>query len=194
MNFFQRRKMNALRKKAEKAHILREHENTKENMQAETQAQYQLAEFYKKHRYDKGLPHAEIYYLECYRVIANLGDPRAQYICGERLLSQAKFWDAWSHNPVYAAPIHKKYAAALYEEAFAYLQSADSADYPYAKRLLGMAHIHGWGMPKDINTGYKLVLDSIELEKAWGRATRIFDELKLNSPEFFAALHSYKRE
>ena len=81
----------------------------------------------------------------------------------------------------------------LYEEAFTYLRTADASDYVLAKRLLGMVHIHGWGMPKNLDTGYQLVLDSIDLEKAWDRATKIFDELKLNSPEFFAALQSRKR-
>ncbi len=55
-----------------------------------------------------------------------------------------------------------------------------------------MTYIHGWGVIKNMNTGSQLVLDSIEQEKAWDRATKIFDELKLNSPEFFAALRSYQ--
>lgn len=193
MNFFQKRKLKSLRKKVEKAHILREQDASNINLQDEIKAHYNLAEFYKKHLFDKDLPHAEIYLLECYRAVAALGEPKAQYLCGEKLLTQAKFWGQWSYNPVYGAEIHKKYANALFEEAFSYLRTADASDYPLAKRLIGMAYIHGWGVPRDLSKGYQYILDSIDLEKAWDRATKIFEELKLSSPEFFAALQSHKR-
>lgn len=193
MNFLQKRKLKSLQKKLEKMHILREQQDNLADRQNEINAQYQLAEFYKKHRFDKDLPRADTFELECYRACAALGEARAQYRCGEWLLNQAKFWDNWSRHPIYGANIHRKYAQAYFEEAFAYLRTAESSDYVMAKRLLGLAHIHGWGVPKDMNTGYKLILDSIELEHAWDRANKIFEELKLNSPEFFAALQSYRR-
>lgn len=193
MSLFQKAKLNSLRKKVQKAHDLREQRGANADVQGEIKAQYELAKFYDRHRFDKKVPHAEIYALECYRVAALLGDIKAQYTCGERLLEQGKFWDAWSHSPIYGAAIHKKYAANFYAEAFTYLQSAEAADYAFAKRLLGLAQIHGWGMPRDLDEGYKQVLDSIDLEKAWDRATEIFAELKLNSPEFFAALRSRKK-
>lgn len=193
MNFFSKLKLNKLRKKVEKLHKLRQQDETKENIQNEITAQYQLVELYKKHLFDKKLPRAEIYIIECYRAVAALGEAKAQYLCGQSLLDQGKFWDRWSTNPVYGAAIHKKYAQTLFDEAHAYLQAADNNDYVLAKRLLGMANIHGWGIPKDMNKGYKLILDSIEAEKAWDRATKIFEELKLSSPEFFASLQSYRR-
>lgn len=193
MHFFQRLKLKSLRKKVEKAHAMREQNGTNANLLNEITAQYQLADFYLKHRFDKNLPNADILVLECYRAIATLGEPKGQYLCGERLLNQGKFWASWANNPIYGAPIHQKYAKANFEEAFAYLETADAAGYALARRLLGLAYIHGWGTPQDLNKGYKFVLDSIEMEKAWDRATKIFDELKLNSPEFFAALQSYKR-
>jgi TPR repeat protein len=193
MNFFQRSKLKSLRKKVQGIHAQREHNSNNANIQGEIKLQYELAQFYDKHRFDSGLPQAEIYALECYRAAAALGDMKAHYICGQRLLDQAKFWDAWSRTPLYGAAIHKKYAAACYEEAFAYLETADLSDYVLAKRLLGLVYIHGWGKPKDLDAGYKRILDSIELEKSWDKATKIFEELKLNSPEFFAALQSHKR-
>lgn len=193
MNFFQRRKLKALRKKLEKAHAIRENNEKQENIKNEIAIQYQLANFYKKHLFDKNLPQADIYELECYRAIAALGEAKAQFLCGQILLNKAKFWDGWSKQPIYGTSIHKKYAQEFYEEAFAYLRAADEVDNVEAKRLLGMAYIYGWGQPKDINYGYKLILDSITLENAWDRATKIFEELKLSSPEFFTALQSYKR-
>ena len=44
----------------------------------------------------------------------------------------------------------------------------------------------------NLEKGYRLVLESIDLEQAWGKATQIFDTLKLNLPEFFSALRAYK--
>ncbi len=192
MNFLQKLKMNSLRKKVQRTHELREQRNKNEDVQNEINAQIQLAEFYDKHHFDKKLPHAERYALECYRLNAALGDAKSQYICGQRLLEQGKFWGAWAHNPIYGASIHERYANLFFEEAFSYLRAAESQDYPLAKRLLGLAHIHGWGVEPNTNQGFKLVLDSIELEKAWDRATKILEELKLNSPAFFAALRSYQ--
>lgn len=194
MNFFAKRKMKALRKKVQKARDQTERGGGKNaDVKNEITAQLELAKFYEKHYFDKDLPKAEVYALECYRAAAILGDVKAQFICGQRLLDQAKFWDVWSRSPIYGLAIHKKYAAGLYEEAFSFLRSAETNEYPFAKRLLGMIHIHGWGMTPNLDLGYQLVLDSIDQEKAWDRATKIFDELKLNSPQFFAALQSRKR-
>lgn len=194
MNFWSRRKLEALRKKVQRLHTAREQQNNADPKQSQMEiaALYELADFYKKHRFDKGLPKAEIYQLECYRAAAALGDRRGQFLCGERILEQARFWDNWSRDPIYGKSIHQKYAKNYFEEAFAYLRAAENAEYPFAKRLLGLAYIHGWGMPKDTNEGFRLVLESIDQEKAWDRATKILDDLKLNSPEFFTALRNYK--
>lgn len=192
MNFLQKMKLKGLRKKVEKAHDVAVQQGNKVNPQTEVTAQYELAQFYAKHRFDKGLPHAEDYELECYRAVSLLGDAKASYLCGKQLLEKAKFWDAWSRGPLYGAEIHQKYAKAFYDEAFVYLRTAEERGYALAKRLLGLVHIHGWGVAKNMDAGYQYILDSIEQEKAWERATKIFDELKLNSPEFFAALRNYQ--
>jgi len=193
MGFFQRRKLKSLQNKVQKTHHLYEQQNSAANLKNLVAAQYDLAKFYEQHFYDRTLPHAEKYALECYRAVAALGEAKAQYICGQRLLDQAKFWDNWSRSPIYGAEIHKKYSKACFEEAMAYLNAADHQDYPYARRLLGLIHINGWGVPLNTDQGFKLVLESIDLEKSWDRATKIFEELKLNSPEFFAALGTYKK-
>ncbi len=192
MNFLQKFKMNSLRKKVQRVHELREQRNKNEDVQNEIKAQTELAVFYDKHTYDRQLPHAEMYALECYRQNAALGDAKSQYICGQRLLEQGKFWDSWAHSPLYGAAIHKRYAALYFEEAFAYLRAAEEQEYALAKRLLGLTYIHGWGVTPDTDQGFKLVLDSIEIEKAWDRVTKILEEVKLNSPEFFTALRSYQ--
>lgn len=191
MNFLKKSKLNSLRKKVQKLHEqAAQQANT--NPQAEITAQHELAKFYEQLLFDKDLPQAEVLALECYRAAAALGDIKSHYLCGQKLLEQAKFWDMWSQNPIYGASIHKKYSQGFYEEAFAYLHKAEAHDYPLAKRLLGLANIYGWGMPKNTDEGFKLVLDSIEAEKAWDRVTKILEELKLNTPEFFAALRNYK--
>lgn len=192
MNFLQKRKLNSLRKRVQKLHDLVTQQSSDANAKAAITAQYDLAKFYEQHSRDRGLQHADTYALECYRASASLGDIKAHYICGQRILEQAKFWDAWSHNPIYGASIHQKYANAFYSEAFAYLEFADEHNFALAKRLLGMAYIHGWGTTMDLDKGYQLVLASIDLEQAWDRATKIFEELKLNSPQFFAKLRTYR--
>lgn len=193
MNFWQRHQLMSLTKKVEKMHQLRLQQNdSADAIKNEIKAQYELASFYKKHRYDKKLPRAESHELECYRAAAELGDARAYYIYGERLLTEARFWDNWSRHPIYGHEVNKMRAADIFKRAFESLHEAENRGYPLAKRLLGLAHINGWGMPKNMDEGFKLILESIDQEKAWDRATKIFEELKLNSPEFFAALRSYK--
>lgn len=192
MNFFQKRKLQNLRKKVEKLYGLNEQQPNNVNSKNIIDALYQLAAFYALHHYDKDLPHGQDYQLECYRAAAKLGDVKAQYLCGEHLLGKGRFWDGWSRHPIFGASVHGKYAANFYEEAFVYLHAADASGYALARRALGLAHINGWGVAKNPDQGFKLVLESIDEEKAWDRATKIFEELNLNSPEFFAALRTYK--
>lgn len=190
MNIFKKMQFNSLIKKVRKYHQIRE-QGTQTNIQDEIQALCKLAALYDANRYDKKLPKAEYLAMEYYRVAAALGDPESQYRCGQYFLEQGKFWDAWSRD-IYGDDIHKKYAADAYQEAFQYLNTAAKNGYALAKRLHGLAYIYGWGVDRNTETGFQYVLDSIEMEGAWDRATKILDELKLNSPEFFAALMSYQ--
>lgn len=111
----------------------------------------------------------------------------------ERLLSYGKFWEEIALNPLYKTNQPKAYSQSFFEESMVYLQAADEQGYPLARRLLGMSYIRGWGnSPPNLKKGYQLVLESIDLEQAWDKATQIFDTLKLNSPEFFSTLRAYK--
>jgi TPR repeat protein len=192
MNVLQKLKFKRLQKRLYKLYKLYELEGSDIRTKALLQAFYAMAEFYEKHRFDKNLPYSEFHALECYRVIASFGDSKAQYKLAERLLDYGKFWEGIASNPLYKTNKPKAYAQSFFEESSVYLRAADEQGYPLARRLLGMAHIHGWGDNPNLEKGYQLVLESIDLEQAWGKATQIFDTLKLNSPEFFSALRDYK--
>lgn len=187
---FQKMKLNSLQKKAKKLHDIRE-SGANVDVKNEIAVQNELGKFYDAHPYDKNYPDAELYALECYRLAANLGDTQAQYICGQRLFDKARFWENWSLG-MYGAAIHKTYAARYYEEAFTYLQEAENGGHALAKRLRGLAYINGWGLEKNVDTGFKLIVASIEQEGAWDRATKIFEELGLNKPEFFSMLLTHR--
>lgn len=188
MNFLQKMKLNSLTKRVKALYTKRERGG---NVDAkhEIDAQLELARFYDQHRFDKKLPKAEIYAAECYRAAAILGSPQAQYIFGQRRLEEGKFWDHWSKG-MYGRDIHKTYANAAYEEALNYLIKAETNGHAHAKRLHGLAYIQGWGLPKDQDKGAKLVVDSIDDEKAWDRAPEIFQKLGLNNPEFYSSIMS----
>lgn len=192
MNIMQRFKLKGLEKKVKKLHDLRE-QGGNVDVKQEAKAQIELAKFYDAHSFDKKLPRAIVQAFECYRAAAILGDMEAQYICGQRRLEEGKFWEHWSAG-LYGNPIHKKYAALFYEEAFTYLKEAETSGHPLAKRLHGLALINGWGVDKDVEAGFKLVVDSIAAENAWDKVTKIFEELGLNSPEFFSMLMTYKKD
>ncbi len=192
MNYFQKIKLKRLQKRLHKLLSLYEQEGLDSHVKSLTQGFYAMAGLYERHRFDKHVPNAEFYALECYRVLASYGDVKAQYLLGERLLNYGKFWESLSQNSLYKTNRPKAYAQSFFDESLVYLQAADEQSYPLARRLLGMIYIHAWGRPSDLQKGYQLILESIDLEQAWGRATQIFDTLKLNSPEFFAALRVYK--
>jgi TPR repeat protein len=192
MNFFSRIKLKSLRKKIVKSHSLREQRGAADDVKREIAAHLALAKFYDQHIFDKNIAKAEILAFESYRAAAALGDAKAQYICGERLLERAKFWDTWSKG-MFGAEAHKKYAKDNYEEAFSFIKTAENNGFPMAKRLHGLAYVNGWGMAKDLDKGFQLVIESIDQEGAWDRATQIFQKLGINSPEFFEALRSRKK-
>ena len=152
----------------------------------------QIAELYEKHQFHKKFPHAREYALEANRAAASLNDVHGQYIVGKKLLEEGKFWDSLQKT-LFACNAHQKYAAAAYEEAFVYLNAAEAAGNPLAKRLKGLAYVNAWGVEKDNNKGFSLVVDSIDQENAWDRATKIFEETGLNKPEFFSSIMSIRQ-
>lgn len=153
---------------------------------------YEIAKLYDKYQFHKKFPHAREYALEAYRAAAALNDSNGQYVVGQRLLEEGKFWDSVQQT-LYACNAHKKYATDAYTEAFVYLNSAEAAGHPLAKRLKGLAYVNGWGVEKDSNKGFALVVDSIDLENSWDRATKIFEEIGLNKPEFFSSIMSIRQ-
>lgn len=189
MNFLQKWRLKSLQKKAKKLHQARD--QGKIEPKQEIAVLYRLAKFYDKRMHDKKVPYARDIALEYYRAAAKLDDREAQYICSQRFFDKAKFWEQWAKD-LYGDQIHQQYMRSCYEEAFRYLTVAENAHHVLAKRSHGLAYIHGWGVDVDTEKGFKLVLDSIEMENSWNRATKIIEELKLNSPEFFEALTKYK--
>lgn len=194
MNLLQKTTFNSLKKKAQKYFEMRQGEQQQNpDITGEVKLQYKLAEFYEKHQYDKDVPHAEIYALECYRLAAILGDTKAQFICGKKLLDKGRFWEGMAQT-IYACQAHSKYAYEYYKEGLTYLETAEQNGYSPAKRLRGLAFIHGWGLPKDYDLGFNLIVASIEEENAWDKAKEILVEINLDPSEFFAKLAAKKKD
>ena len=82
----------------------------------------------------------------------------------------------------------------LYEEAHAYLSSSEGFQHVEARRLHGLCYINGWGVAEDQERGFKLVVESIEIEQSWDRVPQIFASIGLNKPEFFSALTKMRGE
>lgn len=190
MNFLQKQKLNSLRTKIQKLHDLRE-QGSNLDVAVEIAAYFELAKFYENHQFDKDVPRAEIYVFESYRAAAALGSAQAQYICGQRLFEKAQFWESLSQTN-FGQSIHKKYAEDTYAEAFTYLIEAENQGHAIAKRLHGLAYVKGLGLPKDMDKGFLLIVESIDQEKAWDKVTKIFVDLGLNSPEFFSMLVTHR--
>ena len=102
MNIFKRWKLKKLKKKAAVLARNRQAEvGSDADLKKEIALHYAIAEMYDKHRYDEGLPNAELLALESYRVAASLEDAQARYIVGQRLIERGKFWDEMK-NSIYA--------------------------------------------------------------------------------------------
>lgn len=190
MALFQKMKLNGLLKKLKKLQTARE-QGTHRDLKPEISLLHQVAQFYDHNAFNKNFPRATILALEYYRAAAVLEDSQAQYICGRRFLELAQFWQTWAEGS-YGIEVHQIYANQYYNEALKYFTDAEASGHALAKRWHGLAHIRGWGVPVNTDTGFKLVVDSIEMQGAWDKATQIFTELGLNSPQFFTALMTLK--
>ena len=161
------------------------------NMQNEINVHLQLAKIYQQLIRKPKYPNAKELMLEYYRHAANLGSIEAQYYFGYHKLELGKFWQAFAQD-IYGQPIHQDYAKQHYEEAFQYLNEAKKSGFAKAYRTLGLAYIHGSGVTVQKERGFQLVVESIELDKAWDKAPEIFKKLGLNNPEFFSMMMSLK--
>ena len=184
-----------IKKLKKKIRVLMEHRLTNtpsdDDLRREIALHHELGKLYDSLRFHKKFPYADRDAIESYRVAANLEDVKAQFIVGQRLLELGKFWDTYV-NSLYKTQTIERYATSTYEEALGYLRAAQGQGSAEAIRLLGLAHINAWGVPQNQNAGFKLVVESIEIENAWGRATEIFKQIGLNKPEFFASIMSMR--
>jgi TPR repeat protein len=187
MGFLRKFKINRLKKKLQKLYTERV-EHGKGHLKEEIAAYFQLAQIYRKNKlYDP----SGVYAMECYRAAAHLDDAQAQYLCAKWLMDKGRFWDKWAQG-MFGSKIHHKYASDFFAEAIRYLIESEEQGHPIAKRLHGLAYIRGWGLPQNDEEGFKLIIASIDQENAWDRATKIFEELGLNTPEFFSKLVSHR--
>ncbi len=184
-------RFNKLRKKAADYHALQEAGNPAPRDEV-VAAWVHLAQVYDEMSYDKDHPYAKERALEAYRQAALLGCADSLCICGERFLEKGKFWDKLQQEPL-GNPVQQKYAANAYQEALHFLQEAQKLKHAGALRLQGLAYVNGWGVEVDTDKGYQMVIESIDWENAWDRATEIFTQVGLNNPEFFAALGNLRK-
>lgn len=191
-NYFKKNQIKSLTKKISQLRQVRAQLQPKQpELENEIKLYYKLAKVYESCLYDKVFPNADLLMLECYRSASLLGDIQASYLFGKALLEKGKFWQRLSKS-IFACKAHEKYAADAFEEAFTYLNEAVKHKHVLAKRLCGLAEINGWGLQANLEKGFEIIIESIEQEGAWDRATQIFEELGLNRPEFFAYLSRRK--
>lgn len=195
MAIFKRFKINRLIKKLRGLKDAREHNQpTDEAIRIEKSGYHQLAGIYSKLQGKRKWPFAREQMLACYRASAMLHDAKAQYLLGKALLDEAKMREALESGGVFASQSNARHMKQLYEEAHAYLSAAESLQHVQAKRLHGLCYINAWGVPEDKEHGFKLVVESIELEQSWDKVPQIFASIGLNKPEFFSALTKMRHE
>jgi hypothetical protein len=189
MGLFKRFKIKRLTKKLLILKQAREHNQpTDEAIHTEKTGYHQLAGIYMALQGKKKWPFSREKMLACYRAAAMLHDSKAQYLLGKALLDQAKMREELEVGDVFASQSNERAMRQLYEEAHAYLSAAEGLQHVEAKRLHGLCYINAWGVPEDKERGFKLVVESIELEKSWDKVPQIFASIGLNKPEFFSAL------
>ncbi len=189
MGFLKRFKIKRLIKKVTALKQAREHNQpTNDAVRTEKAIYHQLAGIYAKLHGKKKWPFARERMLACYRASSMLHDAKAQYLLGKALLDEAKMREGLENTQVFASQSNARSMAQLYEEAHAYLSAAEGLQHVEARRLHGLCYINAWGVPEDKERGFKLVVESIELEQSWDKVPQIFAAIGLNKPEFFSAL------
>lgn len=136
-------------------------------------------------------PYAREQALECYRLVADLGDVESMRMVGQRLMDKGKFWQTYV-GTFFEVEQHKIYQKQLFVEAYSFLNTATGHDDAVAKRLLGVLYVNGWGVEADIDKGLQYIIASLDEANDWPRSSVIFEELGLNKPEFFTKLMAIK--
>lgn len=195
MSFLKRLKIKRLTKKLSVLRDTREHNQpSDEELHIEKEGYHRLASMYASLHGSKKWPFAREMVLACYRAAAMLHDAEAQYLLGKALLDEAKFREELQKGHVFASKSNARMMEQLYEEAHAYLAAAEGLQHVEARRLHGLCYINGWGVPESKERGFKLVVESIELEGSWDKVPQIFASIGLNKPEFFSALTKMRGE
>lgn len=192
MNLIQKIKVNGLKKKLQ-AFAQKREDGAQFDSKTEAEHFIELAQVYDKHEYDPEAPKASTYALEAYRAAAILGDPNAQYLFGQRKIEEGKFWVEMAHS-FYGCEAHQQYAQQCFSEGFQYLEQAEKNNHALAYRFHGLCYINGWGLDSDTNKGFDYIIKSIDLENAWDRATKILEELGLNSQGGLQALLARRQQ
>ncbi len=187
-------RLNSMRKKIDVLYKFRQKNTVSDSEIAKEAALHKkLIAFYQKRRFSKHCPESAIYIQEGYRAAANLNDIESQYLLGKHFFERGNFW-LTVQKSFYGANIHEEYAKTCFNEAYAYMMAAEEQGHILAKRLHGLALIHGWGHEKNEEKGFKLIVDSIKQAGAWDKATEIFKELNLNNSQFFEYIMSSKEQ
>ena len=191
MSFLSRFKLKSLKKKAKYWFDKRERGDSFD-VNKEIKTLLELAKCYEKNRYSKKVPNANILALETLRAAASLGSAEGQYLFAVKQFENGRFWESLA-GTFYDADMHRNYAKQAFDEGHTYLDKAIGQSYPMAKRLKGVAYIHGYGVPVNENQGFDLIIASINDENAWERAPEIIKELGLNNPKFFNSIMSRRK-
>lgn len=192
---FTRWKTNRIIKKLKSMQVVRLHNQPKDDqLQKEIAYYFDLAKIYTKLVGSKRYPFAQVMVIESYRAAASLDDPEANYQMGLMLLNEAKFRQMIQQEGILASQANLKLCTGLYDEAHAYLLAAEQLGHIVAKRLRGLCLINGWGKEVDKNTGFELIVASIEQEGSWDKVPQLFAAMGLNKPEFFSAIMQRRKD
>lgn len=195
MCFFTRYKIHRLEKKLKLLQHQRLHNPaSSEALKKEIAVCHELARLYSRLKFKKKYPFANLMVLECHRAATALDNAESQYQVGKTLLDIGKFREKLQQEGIYASSSNERQVRQTYDEAHAYLLAAEKQNHIEARRLRGLSYINGWGVDVNQNTGFELIVSSIELENSWDRVPQIFAKIGLNKPEFFSLIMKMQRE
>lgn len=193
MGWIKRFKINRLQKKLKVMATSRlNHAATHDVVLKEIALYFELAKQYESLMRKKKHPFAHVQALACYRAAAGLDDTQAQFLVGQKCLDEAKVRQNLQDSETLASEGNAEYLRLLYKDVHAFLLSAEKKQHINAKRIRGLCYINGWGVPVDKNTGFDLVVASIEQENSWNRVQKIFAELGINNSAFFSELFQHR--
>ena len=175
-------------------HFRAHNQPSDESLGKERNLYHTLAKIYLSLRKNKKYPFAREMAMECYRAAAVIDDSEAQYSLGKQLLEEAKFREQLEQEGIFASSNNERQMRQLFDEALAYLSTAENLQHIQAKRLHGLCYINGWGVDADKKKGFDLIVASIDQENSWDKVPQIFASMGLNKPEFFSQLSQHRNK